>query len=369
MTDRVKIRIWHPYRADVLGKGQRKATRTTLLAPLDIDVPTVSRAEIREVGRVVVGRPEWAKTGAGEERTVTYRGWEGRLWTPVVRKSDRGAAVAVGLGSGGAAPALPFRLDSALGAYERRTGTRVDWLFSKTPDEIEGRIIADDRAAAADHAMALAENHIVVDNKIWQLQPEPMWAVQQLGLGNYCVYLDPPAAGRHPFRSSSETNFRADRLDDMLGWCADVGRMRHRDPETFGPSGRVVEFDPAYLHRDDLVLETCGIGEQVLRVFADRIAFLTLPGVDAYASARAAHERLTTGGGRSDVAQFLSDVSTMASDLRRFDYPDAACGSRDEALKVVDTLDLRVRRFEEAALVAAYDEDAPGFGMSPAPAA
>ena len=363
-----RLRIWHPYRADVIGKGQRKARRMTLRAPMDLEVPTITGDDVRVVGRAVIGRPDWAKTGTGEERTVTYRGWEGRLWTPILRKTDRGAAVAVGLGSGDAACSQPFLLDPALSESEHRTGTRVDWLFCKTPDEIEGEIVADDRAAAGESARDLTDKFVVVDNKIWQLQPEPKWAVQQMGLGCYCVYLDPPAPGRHAFRSSAETTFRADRLDDMLAWCADVGRMRHRDPETFGPSGRVVEFDPAYLRRDDLVLETCNIGEQVLRVFADRIAFLTIPGVDAYASARAALGRLVSEASRSDVGLFLEDVATLAADLRRFDYPDAACGSRDEALKIVDALDLRIRRFEQAALAAAYEDRSRGI-VVPFPAA
>lgn len=232
-----RLRIWHPYRADVVGKGQRKPTRMTLRAPLDIDVPTLSGQDVGVVGRVTIGRPEWAKCGAGEERVVTYRGWQDRLWTPVVRKTDRGQTVGVGVKPGGAASSTPFRLDLALSDYEHRTGTRVDWLFCKTPDEVEGRILADDRAAAAEHAKDMAAKFIVVDDRIWQLQPEPVWAVQQLGLGCYCIYLDPPAAGRHPYRSSGETAFRADRLDDMRGWCDEIGRTRNRDPETFGPSG------------------------------------------------------------------------------------------------------------------------------------
>lgn len=358
-----RLRIWHPYRADVVGKGQRKAARMTLQAPLDIEVPTVPAGDVRVVGRVSAGRPDWAKTGPGEERVVTYRGWDDRLWTPVSRKTDRGTAVAVGLKSGGATPSAPFRLDAALSDYEHRTGTRVDWLFCKSPGEIEGRIVADDRVAAAEHAKDLAAKFIVVDDKIWQLQPEPMWAVQQMGLGCYCIYLDPPTSGRHPFRSSAETAFRADRLDDMREWCADIGRARHRDPETFGPSGRVIEFDPAFLRRDDLVLETCRLGEQVLRVFAERVAHMTVAGVDAYAGTRAAYERLVLGGSRADLPAFLDGVEAVVADMRRFDYRDEASASRDEALKSVDVLHLRLRNYEGAALAAAYGDAPPGIDV------
>jgi hypothetical protein len=368
MTDRVKIRIWHPYRADVVGKGQRKPRRTTFRAPLDVEIPQVARADVRDAGRVVQGRAEWAKMGAGEERTVTYRGWNGALWTPVVRPNDRGQPVAVGFPAGTTdrTSRSPFFLDAALNEYEHRTGTRVDWFRIKTPDEVEGETVADDRAVAADIAKGLAERLLLVDNRIWQYQPEPLWAVQQMGLGCYCVYLDTPAAGRHPFRSSAETAFRADRLDDMLGWSAEIGRLRHRDPELFGPSGRVLEFDEAFLGRDDLVSETCRLGEVVLRTFADRIANMTVAGVDAYAEARSAYERLVTAGHRSDVAPFLAGVGDMAADLRRFDHPDAAAASRDEALKILDVLDLRIRRYEGASLEAVYAERAPALSAAPA---
>lgn len=362
-----KLRIWHPYRADVVGKGQRKPTRTLLRSPLDIDVPAVSPDELPAVGRVVAGRPEWAKARGGEERQVTYRGWNGRLWSPVLMQTDRGPAVAVGPGSRGAAQTAPFYLDRSLSEYEHRTGKRANWLFSKTPDEIEGRIVADDRAAATEHAGKLADKFIVVEGKIWQLQPEPMWAVQQLGLGNYCVYLDPPAPGRHPFRSSAESSFRVDRLDDMLAWCGDIGRFRHRDPETFGPSGRVIEFDPAFLQRDDLVLDTCRLGDAVLKVFGDRISHMTVAGVDAYAMARSAHDRLASDGLRSDVPAFLEGVEGVAADLRRFDYPEEAAPSRDEVLKTVDVLHRRIRNYEGAALAAVYGDAAPEIG-TPAPA-
>lgn len=368
MTDRVKIRIWHPYRADVVGKGQRRPRRTTFRAPLDVEIPLVSRADVTDVGRVVQGRAEWAKAGAGEERTVTYRGWNGSLWSPVVRPNDRGQSVAVGFPAGTTdrASRSPFFLDAALSEYEHRTGTRIDWFRIKTPDEVEGETVADDRAAAAEIAKGLAERLLLVDNRIWQFQPEPVWAVQQMGLGCYCVYLDTPAPGRHPFRSSAETAFRADRLDDILGWSAEIGRLRHRDPELFGPSGRVLEFDAAFLGRDDLVSETCRLGEVVLRVFADRIANMSVAGVDAYAGTRCAYERLVAAGDRSDVAPFLAGVNDMAGDLRRFDHPDAASASRDEALKILDVLNIRIRHYEAASLEAVYADEPPA--LSPVPA-
>lgn len=370
MADRAKIRIWHPYRADVVGKGQRRPRRMEFRAPLDVEVPMVARDEIRDVGRVVPGQAGWAKMGNGEERTVTYRGWNRSLWTPVVRQNDRGQTVAVGFAPGTTdrTSRPPFEIDAVLRDYEHRTGAHVHWYRTKTPDGVEGETVADDRAAAAEIARGMAEKLLLVDNRIWQIQPEPMWAVQQQGYGCYCVYLDAPASGRHPFRSSAETAFRADRLEDMLGWSAEVGRRRHRQPELFGPSGRVLEFDGAYLGRDDLVSETCRIGELVLRTFADRIAHMTIAGVDAYAGTRSAYERLATAGDRSDVALFLAGVEEMAADLRRFDFPDAASASRDDALKILDTLDLRIRRYEAASLEAVYGELPPAIPLV-APAA
>jgi hypothetical protein len=95
---------------------------------------------------------------------------------------------------------------------------------------------------------------------------------------------------------------------------------------------------------------------------------MTVAGVDAYAGTRSAYERLATGGDRSDVAPFLAGVEEMAADLRRFDFPDAASASRDDALKVLDTLDLRIRRYEAASLEAVYGELPPAIPLV-APAA
>lgn len=352
-----RLRIWHPYRADVVGKGQRKPRRVTLRAPLDLEVRTASAADVQVVGRALMGRPDWAKTGRGEERSYTFKGFDGSLWMPATRGAEYGFTDEVGwnrimLGTN---RWPPFLFDPILMEHEQRTGSRlVSWRDTTTPDAIEGEIVANDRVVSAEAAKRLEAELLMVDGKIWQSQPEPVWAIEQLGLSCYCVYLDIPPPGRHPFRSNAETAFRADRLEDMLAWSAEIGRARHRDPETFGPSGRVIEFDPAFLRRDDLVIETCRLGEQVLKVFAERVAHMTLSGIDAYALARAAHQRLATDGSRSDIPSFLDGVESVAADLRRFDYPDGACSSRDDALKTVDVLHRRIRNYEGADLAAAY---------------
>lgn len=357
-----KIRIWHPYRADVVRKGQRKPSRAILRAPLELVVPSTSLDEIRTVGRVVTGCALWAKERrATGGRAVEYRGWNGHLWQPAVRSDGSETDVAGWnrMAAGRSRRGDDLTFDPILTAHAHRTGRFIDWSATKVAEEIDGEIVADDRVAAAEASKRLASALLLVDGKVWQRAAEPRWAVDQLGLGCYCVYLDAPDAGRNPYRDNAETAFRADRLDDMLAWCAEVGRMRNRHPETYGPSGRIVEFDPAYLTRDDLVMETCLLGEPVLKVFAERIDKMTMVGVDAYVAARSAHERLVSGGSRTDVAPFLEAVEDAAADLRRFDYPDTAASSRDEALRILDVLDLRLRRFEEAALALAYDDTPP----------
>lgn len=366
-----KIRIWHPYRADVVRKGQRKPSRMILRAPLDLEVASISRNQIRVVGSAVAGCAHWAKTGGGNGRTVEFRGWNGSLWAPVHRGGGSIEETDVAGWNRivtGRARGRDLLHDPVLTVHAHRTGRFIDWSAAAPPDEIDGEIVADERIAAAEAAKRLTADVLLVDGKVWRRAAEPTWAVEQLGLGCYCVYLDAPEPGRHPYRDKAHTAFRANRLPDMLAWCAEIGRMRHRHPETFGPSGHVVEFDPAYLNRDDLVVETCRIGEQVLKVFAERIDKMTVAGVDGYAAARTVHERLASGGCRTDVAAFLEAVDDMTADLRRFDYPDAAASSRDEALKILDFLDLRLRRFEAASLTLAYDDPPPGLSL-PSPAA
>lgn len=354
-----KIRIWHPYRADVVKKGQRKPSRVILRAPLDLEVACTARDEIQTVGRAVMGCVAWAKQGRGTgDKIVEYRGWEGQLWQPAVRsdgsETDPAAwnRMATGRSRGD-----DLTCDPILNAYGHRTGRFINWCATKVPEEIEGEIVAHERGAAAEASKSLATALLLVDGMIWQRAPEPRWAVEQLGIGCYCVYLNAPDFDR----DNAETTFRADRLDDMLAWCEEVGRMRNRQPATYGPSGRIVEFDPAYINRDDLVAETCRLGKQVLTVFAERIDKMTVAGVDGYAAARTVHERLVSDGCRTDVAAFLEAVATMAADLRRFDFPDVAASSRDEALKILDVMDLRLRRFETASLNLAYDDPPPGL--------
>lgn len=359
-----KIRIWHPYRADVLAKGQRRPSRVVLRAPIDLEVASVTNAEVPLVGRIVAGTATWAKSGRGEGQRVEYRGWNGILWGPVGRGAQYGQTDVVGWNriATGTNRWPPFLYDPVLTEHEHRTGEHLDWRRISTPEDIEGRIVEDDRTVAAAAARSLEQKLLLVDGKVWRRKLPPAWSVEQLGLGCYCVYLDAPSGGRHPYRGNAETAFGIDRLDDMLAWCAEIGRRRHRDPETFGPAGSVLEFDPAYLRRNDLALETARLGEQALRVFEDRIGNMTLPGIDAYGLARAAHARVASDGTHADVVAFLEAVEDMASDLRRFDYPGKAAASRDEALKLLDVLDRRIRGYEAAALAEAY---APPPGLVP----
>lgn len=239
------------YTADVVPKGARKPRREALFGVMEYEIEEVSPDDLTPDALVVTPHlGEHERDDSVSVQRMSYAGWDGRLWRPIVPRTYDGTPPQVMTRERFAAalqttfplrPTQRMPIDEAYGTDFGPGAFRMgdEQLESKREDAYDGRILSDDRAGSIARHTAAAKRMIVVGDILHAEQYEPCWRFTDV-MPNTGISLR-----WHSGHDLSAHSFRLDRLADLLDWIK-------RPQGDFTTSGEIHAIDPAFLRRDDL---------------------------------------------------------------------------------------------------------------------
>ncbi len=347
---------WFGYPATVKLERGRRYQRQNFLAEMEYEIASVTSSEVQHDAVVAV-------PGARSKETVSFTGWDGKLWLPLTNPpEDTPFQISEYLGDLGQyywrdIPPEEDVHDPLYHQHDPRMSS-LSGIQLSVETEFAGTVEWSGKEDAITRHRAACERLLVIDGMVHYRTDGPVWFVS-----NFRRVVPPvPLVIEKPHRLAKRfvgDTFRADRLEDALEFGHRIFRK-----SALTARGQILQMDRSYMTRNDLAH---GLDRRLSPIalpwgrdsHSSRAAtFLSAQGLRSWRRLTLAldPQRPFFSYGVSDPIAVLADADVVLADMDRKSRPMADFGTIDETRRFFE----RIKAFAAWARSRGWEEfDAP----------